>query len=70
MDINNTDDTVDSEDTLARILKLGYCPGGHCRGKSVAEYDHTCPYSEEINGDRISMCNCCNVCAHECAMDI
>jgi hypothetical protein len=32
--------------------------------------DHTCPFSEEINGDCESLCNCCDDCTHECAMDI
>ena len=31
---------------------------------------HTCPYAEDINGDSESLCDCCAVCEHECAMDI
>ena len=31
---------------------------------------HTCPYSEEINVDSETICNCCEACEHECAMDI
>ncbi len=30
---------------------------------------HTCPYAEEIHGDE-KLCNCCNSCTHQCAMDI
>ena len=32
--------------------------------------DHTCPYSEEINHDSESLCNCCSYCAQQCADDI
>ena len=31
---------------------------------------HTCPYKAEINDDSITLCECCDNCAHECAMDI
>lgn len=34
------------------------------------EADHTCPYSEDINGDYETMCNCCSDCQDECAMEI
>lgn len=40
-----------------------------CGGKPSKE-EHTCPYAEEINGDDSSLCNCCDDCSHECAMDI
>ena len=46
---------------------LGLCP--RCN-KNPATEDHTCPYGEEINNDFDSTCNCCDECAHECAMDI
>ncbi len=39
-------------------------------GKNPEEASHTCPYSEDIHGDSESMCNCCDSCRHECAMDI
>ena len=60
----------EEQDRVAQILRNGYCTGTHCKGKGIAEDDHTCPYSEEINNDRESLCNCCDVCAGECAMDI
>lgn len=60
----------EEQDKIAQILRNGYCTGSHCGGKGIAEDDHTCPYAEEINNDRESLCNCCNVCANECAMDI
>jgi hypothetical protein len=34
------------------------------------EADHTCPFSEEINNDSESLCNCCSDCRRECAEDI
>jgi hypothetical protein len=34
------------------------------------EYEHTCPFSEEINGDSESLCTCCEYCTHQCAQDI
>jgi hypothetical protein len=41
---------------------------GNCN--NFAEEPHTCPYSEEINGDSETLCECCSNCEHECAMDI
>lgn len=32
--------------------------------------DHTCPYSEEINGDYETECRCCSECTYQCCMDI
>jgi hypothetical protein len=44
---------------------------GSPRGCSnPATEDHTCPFSEEIHNDYEYMCNCCDDCYHECAMDI
>ena len=31
---------------------------------------HTCPYDEEINDDRETLCHCCDACAQECSDDI
>ncbi len=31
---------------------------------------HTCPFKSEINDDNETLCNCCDDCSHECAMDI
>ncbi len=39
-------------------------------GKDVDGDLHPCPYSEEINNDSESECNCCSDCIHECGMDI
>lgn len=39
-------------------------------GVNPAEPDHSCPYAEEIHQDYESRCNCCDVCAQNCADDI
>lgn len=39
-------------------------------GKKPAQGDHTCPFAEEIHGDKDFLCDCCVDCEHECAMDI
>jgi hypothetical protein len=57
-------------DNVAAILRRGYCTGGRCGGKGIGQEDHTCPFSEEINEDTTTLCNCCNICTYECAMDI
>lgn len=43
-----------------------------CQGCGVnkAEPMHTCPFSEDINDDYETLCNCCDECRHECCMDI
>lgn len=40
-----------------------------CRKEPAAE-PHSCPFAEDIHGDSESLCNCCDDCSHECAMDI
>lgn len=44
--------------------------GGRSWCNNSAEELHPCPYNIEINGDDITLCNCCLNCQHECAMDI
>jgi hypothetical protein len=46
------------------ILTLCKC------GKPGTDEPHECPYQAEINDCRDDVCNCCENCAHECAMDI
>lgn len=46
------------------------CEGGHCKGENYKSELHTCPYAEEINEDSDTLCDCCETCMHECAMDI
>lgn len=41
-----------------------------CSCGNDAINEHTCPFKEEINNDCESMCNCCEECMHQCAMDI
>ncbi len=48
----------------------GMCPGPHCRHANVAAEPHTCPFQEEINDDRETLCGCCAECQQECADDI
>jgi len=62
--------TEDEQDKVAQILRNGYCTGRHCMGKGIADDAHTCPFNDEIHPDRTDLCNCCEICAHECAMDI
>ena len=31
---------------------------------------HTCPFSVEIHDDYDTLCNCCEECEYQCAMDI
>lgn len=31
---------------------------------------HTCPYAEEIGNDSETLCNCCDYCSYQCAMDV
>ena len=62
-------DTQDDIDKVARILMHGYCSGYHCKGAGIAQEDHECPYSSEINNDH-STCNCCEECEYQCSMDI
>ena len=31
---------------------------------------HTCPYKEDVNDDKESLCNCCRVCELNCRDDI
>lgn len=31
---------------------------------------HTCPFAEEIGNDSETLCDCCDDCTNECAMDI
>lgn len=39
-----------------------------CGGAPSAE-PHECPFASEIHGN-CELCNCCDGCQHECAMDI
>lgn len=39
-------------------------------GRPVSGEAHTCPYKEDIHDDSETLCNCCDDCAYECAMDI
>ncbi len=46
------------------------CPSGHRDCKGIAAAPHPCPFREDMNNDAETLCECCENCAHECAMDI
>lgn len=43
---------------------------GRADCKNPATELHTCPYKEEINGDKLTLCDCCSDCRQECVWDI
>lgn len=49
-----------------RHVDLSTCQS--CGGAAVEL--HTCPYASEIGGDDTALCNCCDSCTQQCAMDI
>jgi len=54
------------------LNKTDVSSSGKCSrcNNNDAQQEHSCPYAEEINGDRDSLCDCCSDCEHECCMDI
>ena len=52
---------------LLSIFKEEEC--GRCHTK-LARPPHTCPFSSEINDDNETLCDCCDECEYECAMEI
>lgn len=49
------------------IVDLSKCQG--C-GATVEPVLHSCPYQAEINDDDSDVCNCCENCAYECALEV
>jgi len=41
-----------------------------CTCKTEEIDEHTCPFAEEILDDTTTLCNCCDECTYQCAMDI
>lgn len=41
-----------------------------CECGDNAQPRHSCPYREEIRDDWETLCNCCDSCTRECAMDV
>jgi hypothetical protein len=35
-----------------------------------ADYEHTCPFREDVNDDSESLCNCCASCEAQCGLEI
>lgn len=48
---------------------VGVIMYGRCRCGKVGTEMHTCPFAEEIYSDSTE-CNCCDICAGNCADDI
>ena len=58
-----------NEKKLDVVQEERKCGKGNCNNPSPGF--HSCPYASEINGnDDEDYCDCCDDCAHECAMDI
>lgn len=56
------------EETKKEIMKMiGKCI--KCEDNDGTP-KHTCPYASDVNNDNESLCNCCDACTHQCAMDI
>jgi len=47
-------------------------PSGVCTacGRNPSTEPHICPFADEINGNRETLCTCCDECAQNCADDI
>lgn len=41
-----------------------------CNENDAAKELHSCPFLSEVHGDDETLCDCCDECTHECAMDI
>lgn len=41
-----------------------------CRCGKPGSPLHTCPFASDVENDNKSLCNCCDDCTSECAMDI
>ena len=53
-------------DETARMLTQ--CPTHACSGDR--QTPHPCPFKAEIHNDEESLCECCDNCTYQCAMDI
>jgi len=63
---------VDREESVdARVSDTGVSSPGRCPSckRGPAEPPHECPYKVEI-GDCRDLCECCDACAYQCALDI
>lgn len=61
--------TKEEKEYLVNVLKFGLCGCYRNEGKNLAQELHTCPFAEEIHGSQ-ALCNCCEECEYECAMEI
>lgn len=47
-----------------KIIKCNRC------NNNKANAGHKCPYKHDINGDKDTLCDCCDECTQNCADDI
>ena len=45
-------------------------PDNSCEHIRYPRAFHTCPFKEEVNDDKVSLCGCCKSCEEECAEDV
>jgi len=50
-----------------KAVKVNMCK---CGKNPESDWEHTCPYKEEIDGDSETHCRCCDECRHDCEMEI
>lgn len=55
---------------LAAYGECGGCLAHRNEDGHPGRVPHACPYRSEIHDDAESLCNCCEDCTRECAMDI
>lgn len=41
--------------------------GGYIDCYNSLEEEHSCPYQDELFGNSVNVCTCCDACAAECA---
>ena len=41
-----------------------------CKCGAPANEPAPCPYADDVHGNTGNLCNCCDDCARECALDI
>lgn len=70
-DAPNQSGVVDGADAAGGVDCSASCTA-LCRscGKLPAAEPHPCPFQEEIYDNIETLCDCCDECAYECAMDI
>lgn len=57
-------------DTMKEILEAIKRIGEPCKCGKAPRDLHPCPFASDVYDDQESLCNCCDNCANDCAMDI